>query len=387
RMAGMDDMEALEGGEEDSAAAQEEGRDFESKSLPTRALVIAAGVIMNFLFAWFLYAVIGMAWGVRESPPPVVADVVEERVPEGAGALLDISPGSRIVAVNGNAVASFDEAQRRMAMAPETVTLSFEDGTTVAVPVPSTDSARADLALSLEPALAVDPVIGQVVEASAAEVAGMEAGDRVVEVAGQPVTTWQEFVAGIEGSPGAAVPLIVERDGQRVTLEVVPEARAVPSHPDRQVGRIGVTALQSAAAAYPRERLGPVAAIGHGAQETWTITVTIIDYLVGLFTGDASPRDVGGPILIYQLSEQVVQVGLDAFLNFMALFSVNLAILNLLPIPILDGGQLLFLAVEGVRGRPLTVEQRMRLSQVGLVMVVMIMVWALANDILRLFGL
>ncbi|MGH7461400.1 MAG: site-2 protease family protein, partial [Longimicrobiales bacterium] len=96
---------------------------------------------------------------------------------------------------------------------------------------------------------------------------------------------------------------------------------------------------------------------------------------------------VGGPIQIAQLSGQVVRAGLEAFLSFMALFSVNLAVLNLLPIPVLDGGHLMFLAVEGIRGRALSLEQRMRLSQVGFVIVLAIMVWAVANDVLRLFGL
>jgi regulator of sigma E protease len=347
--------------------------------------VISAGVIMNMLFAWFLFAVIAMAWGVRESPAPVLGDVVEDLVPAEARALLDLEPGTRIVAVNGAAVADWSDVQRRMAMAPDSITLATDRGAPITVPVPSNDSVRSALVLSLEPRLAVPPTIGTVVEGSAAEVGGVRPRDRVIEAARQPVSSWQDFVRAVESRPGEPVPLVVEREGERVSLIVVPEPTAPAAAPDRAVGRIGVRAAPSDP--YPRTRLGPLGAVAHGATQTWSVTVMILDYLVGLFTGEASPRDVGGPILIYQISGQVVQVGLDALLDFMALFSINLAILNLLPIPILDGGQLVFLAVEGIRGRALSVEQRMRLSQVGLVLIVAIMVWALANDVLRLFGL
>jgi len=386
KMAGMEDMEALEGGEHDAVAARASGRDFESKSLPARALVISAGVIMNLLFAWLVFAVIAMIWGIREAPPPVVGDVNEERVPVEAAAMLEVQPGWRVVAVNGDPVADWNAVQRAMAMAPDTIRLAFADAPPITVPVPGNDSVRAALITSLEPRVDLEPWIGTVVEGSPAERAGLQEGDRVVEVAGGAVTTWQEFVAGVERRPGEPVSLVVLREDQRVSLTVTPSAEPVPAS-GAVVGRIGIGSALSPLAAYPRERLGPVDAVVHGASETWATTVLILDFLANLFTGDASPRDVGGPILIYQISGQVVQVGFDAFLDFMALFSINLAILNLLPIPILDGGQLLFLAVEGIRGRALSVEQRMRLSQLGLVLVVAIMVWALANDVLRLFGL
>jgi regulator of sigma E protease len=117
------------------------------------------------------------------------------------------------------------------------------------------------------------------------------------------------------------------------------------------------------------------------------VVVLTADFLRDLFTGKTSARTVGGPIQIGQLSGRVARLGLEPFLTFMALFSVNLAVLNLLPIPVLDGGHLMFLLVEGVRGRALSLEQRMRLSQVGFVIVLAIMVWAVANDVLKLFGL
>ena len=386
RMAGMDDMEELEGGEHDAAEARARGRDFESKSLPVRALVLAAGVIMNVLFAWFLFAVIGMVWGVRQAPEPVVGDVREELVVAGSASILDAPIGDRVTAVNGTPVSDWDEVQRAMAPLRDTLRLAFAASPDLTVPLPEADSARLMVLNALEPRVQMDAVVGNVEESSPAARAGIRPGDRVVEVAGRPVDGWQAMVLGVESSPGAEIPVVVERDGERVAVTVTPEAAPV-GETGRTVGRIGVGSLNRLIDAYPREHMGPVRAVVHGGEETWQFTVMIVEYLGGLFTGKASPRDVGGPILIYQISEQVVQVGLDAYLNFMALFSINLAILNLLPIPILDGGQLLFLAVEGVRGKALSVDQRVRLSQVGLVLVVAIMVWALANDVLRLFGL
>jgi regulator of sigma E protease len=380
RMAGMEDMEALEG-EHDSETARRTGRDFESKSVPVRAVVIAAGVVMNVLFAWFLYTLIAVAWGIRTIPEPVVGDVVEERVPAAASALLDIPMGARVATVNGQAVTDFSDVQRLMAMARDTIRLEFENAPAVTVPVPAADTERTEMILSLEPRRPAPAVVGQVADGSPAEQAGLREGDRVVAVAGEPIADWQELVAALEGRPGEAVPLTVERERRRVELTVTPEAREIEAS-DRPVGRVGIGGT-----ALPRERLGPVAAAAWGGSETLRITRLILDFLAGLFTGAASPRDVGGPILIYQITDQVARIGLVAFLDFMALFSINLAILNLLPIPILDGGQLLFLAVEAVRGKPLSVEQRMRLSQLGLVLIVAIMVWALANDFLRLFGL
>jgi regulator of sigma E protease len=376
RMAGMEDMEALEG-EHDATVARSTGRDFESKSLPVRAMVISAGVIMNALFAWFLYAVISMAWGVVSVPPPVVAGVIEELVPADSRALLDIRPGARITHVNGRSVSDFTDVQQMMAMAPDTIRIEFADAPPVTVRVPTGDALRRDMVMSLEPEFVIRPVVRQLEQGSPAEVAGLRVGDEVVAVNGQPISDWRELVVALEDNPGATLELRVARGEQLLTLSVTPETRVVG---DRTVGRIGIGGAL-------RERLGPVAAVVHGGQQTVRVTRMILDFLRGLFTGGASPRDVGGPILIYQITDQVARGGLAPFLEFMALFSINLAILNLLPIPILDGGQLVFLAVEGIRGKALSVDQRVRLSQLGLVLIVAIMVWALANDFLRLFGL
>lgn len=386
RMAGMDDMEALEGGEHDAGEARSAGRDFESKSLAWRALVISAGVIMNMLFAWLLFSLIGLVWGIRQTPDAVVGNVVEERVTADTRGLLDVPLDARIEAVNGQAVSDWTAFQQALADASDTVRITFANAPSLTLPAPESDSARALLVNAFEPRVRIPADIGEVVDGSPAAAAGLQPGDRIVGVAGEPVDGWQEMVAAVESRPAESAEVTVLREGERVTLTLTPEAREF-EEAGITAGRIGVGRAAQLADGLERQRMGAVAAVVYGAEETWRFTVLIVDYLAGLFTGEASARDVGGPILIYQISGQAVQVGLDAYLRFMALFSINLAILNLLPIPILDGGQLMFLAVEGIRGRALSVEQRVRLSQVGLVLVVAIMVWALANDVLRLFGI
>jgi regulator of sigma E protease len=132
------------------------------------------------------------------------------------------------------------------------------------------------------------------------------------------------------------------------------------------------------------ERVGPVAAVGDGGRATWGTVSLVAGMLKQLATGQISPRNMGGLLSIGEASGETARLGLEVFLGFLAMFSVNLAVLNLLPIPILDGGHLMFLAFEAVRGRPLSVESRIRLSQVGLVLVVALMLWANGNDVVRL---
>jgi regulator of sigma E protease len=150
-----------------------------------------------------------------------------------------------------------------------------------------------------------------------------------------------------------------------------------------EIGRLGIAADHQISF----RRMGVGAAVTYGFATTWETTATIVGLLGDLFTGKESLRSLGGPLAIGQLSGQAARYGIETFLQWMALLSVNLAVLNLLPIPVLDGGQLVFIGVEGLRGRPLSIEQRLRLSHVGLIIVVGIMVWAITNDFLRLFGI
>ncbi|HEX7089768.1 MAG TPA: RIP metalloprotease RseP [Longimicrobiales bacterium] len=393
KMAGMEEMERIEGGKvEDGASApvsdaglvQEQPtpgpREFESKSLPARTLVISAGVLMNFVFAFLVFSGSAAVWGVPDVPPPRIAAVAEELLPPGTEALAQVPPNMEVTAVGDRSVEDWADLTTALRIArPGPTTLLLADGRTIMVELPASDSLREAL---IEGALQPEypPVIGRVLPGTPAERAGLAPGDSVVRADGRPVRIWQDLLAVVSSSTGRPIELVVQRGAERLSVAVVPEAETAAAG-DSAVGRIGVIFVP------PRERPGLVGAFVHGARETWDMVALTVEFLGRLFTGDVSPRSVGGPILIGQFSGQVVRLGLEPFLRFMAIFSINLAVLNLLPIPVLDGGHLLFLAVEAVRGRALSLQQRVRLTQVGLVIVVAIMVWALANDVLRLLGL
>jgi regulator of sigma E protease len=382
KMAGMEgDAEALEGGAIEEV--REPGpRDFDVKPLWARAWVISAGVIMNFLFAFLVFTVLGLAYGESVDPTTRVAVRTSEAV--GSYAPLQTLPlGAELTRVGGHAVASWDEVQAAVLGAPVgPLTLEFANHAPLVLEMARGDSVRLALLRAMQPLHA--PIIGEVVPGTPAAAAGLRTGDRVLTAAGEPIESWTAFEDAIRVRPGAPLPLEVARGGEHVALIATPsEAKELnPEMRQVAVGKLGVAPKVE----IEHRRLGVGEAIAHGAEATWSTSVSIVRFLGDLITGAASARNLGGPIAIGQLSGQAARFGLESFLGFMALLSINLAVLNLLPIPILDGGHLLFLAVEAVRGRPLSVEQRIRLSHLGLIVVVGIMVWAIANDVLRVFG-
>ena len=393
KMAGMGEeeaFEALEGGADEGAEAREPGdRDFDAKSLPARALVISAGVLMNFAFAVVAFAVIGGIWGVPPEPPARLGGVEPSALPPGTYALSGIPPGSRVDSVGGRAVSSWRDLSMALATAEAgPVTLHVHDLGPVTITLPKEDSLRSSLLGALQPDFSIPAVLSEVESGSPADSAGLRAGDRVVEADGKPVRGWQDFVQTIKSHPGTPVALTVERDGSRVPVRVVPDVRTVAGAGDTL--RYGLLGVRADAGILDRRfapvRVGPIQAVGHGFEQTWTWIRTTVDIVVGLVTGRVSARSLGGPIMIGKVSGQAARMGISALLHFMAILSINLAILNLLPVPVLDGGHLLFLGIEGVRGRPLSLDTRLRWTKVGLVLVAALMIWAIASDVLRLFG-
>ncbi|HEX2167880.1 MAG TPA: RIP metalloprotease RseP [Longimicrobiales bacterium] len=399
KMAGMEEMEHIEGGPatvNDTVGAENEGeleevaerprgpRDFESKSLPWRALVISAGVIMNLLFAFLVFSASAGIWGVAADPGTRIGSVDEEDLTAGAAPLAAIPPGALVTAINNEPVTTWRDMGLALttARAGETQ-ISFEDHPPVTFTLPSDDEEKAGIINSFNPALPAGAVLTQIVAGGPAAEAGLRPGDHVLQAGGTAVPTWHDFVDVVERSPGAPVPLVIERDGERVQLTVTPEDRVLEN--SLRVGRIGAYGPDPAAY-MPRVRQGPVDAVVHGARQTWDVTALTLDFLGGMFTGRHSARNIGGPIMIGEMSGRFARAGAEAFLGFMAILSVNLAVLNLLPIPVLDGGHLVFLGAEAVRGKPLSIEARMRATQVGFVFIILLMTWAIGNDVLRLFG-
>ena len=397
KMAGMEEMESVEGKESPEeglpdpvpdpvtdaglvgkAGSAEADRTFDSKSVPARALVISAGVLMNWLFAVVAFAVIALAWGIPKLPDARIASVDEELLPAGTEALARVPAGARIIAVGDRSVTDWRELEYALAIAPPgSVTIHFADLDAVSVVIPETEEGRIQLSQALHPLL--EPRIGTVQAGYPADLAGLRPGDHVSEIAGEPISTWQEMVRVVESHPERTLSISVLRDGEAVRLTIVPRAVEDPAT-EEVVGRIGVTPTW-------RQQAGIAASVAYGGKETWDFTVRVVTVVRDLVMGRVSPRQLGGPIMIGQVSGETARAGLQAFLTFMAILSINLAVLNLLPIPVLDGGQLVFLAVEGIRGKALSQGLRIRLTQIGVALVFLLILLAVYNDVLRLFGL
>ncbi len=388
KMAGLEDegiSGELEGGR--SPTPIDPARAFDRQPLPARLLVICAGVTMNMIFAFVVYAGLAFAGALQPDNTATtrVDSIVAADLPAQGNALGALHRGDRITTVNGDSVRTWGDLRLKLAGAPAPIRIGVAGrAEPVVVDVPDADTtARLALVLALNPFL--DPVVASVVGGGAgAAKAGMHAGDRIFKVAGDTVVSWGDFARVARAHPGQSMSVEVLRDSGRVALTVVPDRRDEQdpvTHQTRTIGVVGV------AAAYPKlPRPGLVGAIRLGWDETRDRAGLILSFLGNFVTGRASPRELGGPLLIGQIAGQAARVGLGFFLSFIAFLSINLAILNLLPIPILDGGQVVFLLAEAVRRKPLSIELRMRLSQIGFVVLLGIMIYATSNDVWRWLG-
>lgn len=382
KMQGMEDevMEHLEGGAPESPRKPDPS-DFDAKPLWARAFVISAGVIMNILFAVVLNGAVAGIWGFPEPVTTRVMAVVESTLPAGTEALAGISPGAEIVRIGDIEPVSWSQVQRAFldGSAGPVVVATVSPSARFEVMIPESFEDRRALALSLDSW--IDPIIGGVEQGSPADDAAIESGDRVTSVAGAPVASWSDLLREIGARPGERVEIGLARDGTELLR--VAELDAIEGEGGER-GRLGVTSVLPETV---NVRFGPAEAAAFGVNRTVLDTRRILAFLGDLVTLNVSPRDVGSIGTIAVVSGRAAAEGMAAFLSFMALFSINLAVLNMLPIPVLDGGHMVFLGLELVRGQKLTVAQRVRWSQVGLVVVVGIMVWALGNDLLRFLGL
>jgi regulator of sigma E protease len=373
---------ALEGGA--PTAVVPPNRVFEAKPIWQRMVVILAGVTMNALFAWAMFSFLAYKNGRQIDPVTTVGRVLTEGLPQEAAALKQIAPGSKITRINGDTVTSWDEIVNEIAnvSAPE-VRIDLDRGQTVVLPIhPDALEERLKAAHALQPFRA--PVIGEVLPDKPAARAGIRKGDSVVAVNGRQVGQWYDVLEQVQSGVGHTLALTVSRNGERREVQMQPYTDTVPGldGKPKPIGRIGIAVAND----FISQKLNLAEAIGEGRRATAGASTQVVRTVRGLFSGRISGRNVGGPILIGQLAGESARMGLDTFLGFMALISINLAILNLLPVPVLDGGQFLFLLAEAVIRRPLPVKLRERLTTVGLVLIILLMGLAFSNDFRRLFG-
>jgi regulator of sigma E protease len=362
---------------------------FALKPLWARFLIVFAGPGMNFVLAAVIASAV-LATAGRPVWPPVLGNVVPDG-PAAAG----LATGDTIVAIDDRSVTYWEDVDRAVA-GSEGRALKFtvrRDGeervVTVTprrrtVPDPVFRDPREVWDIGTGPRAV--PRISAVTADSPAARAGLQPGDVVREVAGVPVYSPEELVEQIRTRPGQAVPITVERDGRPLTLSVTPEA-VVERSPGGDETEIGKIQAGIATKAVSFEAYDPLRAVWYGLRWTKDTTVITLTGLWKLVVGTIERTNIGGPIQIASMAGQQAREGLVQLAMFTAVISVNLAILNLLPIPMLDGGHLLFFVIEAVLGRPLSLRKREMAQQVGLVLLLALMVFAVYNDLVRIGAL
>lgn len=360
---------------------------FAAKPLWARFLIVFAGPGMNFVLAAVIASLV-LATAGRPVWSAVVGRVSEGGPAERAG----LRAGDVVRAVDGRPVAYWEDVDRALeAAAGRPLTLTVERGGTrltvpvtprrTTVPDPIFRELRSVWDLGAGPRSV--PYVTSIGAGSPAEAAGLRVGDVIVAVAGERVYTADELVRAIRARPRQTVALVVEREGRPLTLQVTPEVlpETGPGGQTVEVGRIQAGIGNKPAAFEP---YGPGTALWYGALWTRDTTVITLKGLWKVVTGALDRSNIGGPILIASEAGRQAREGPSALAMFTAFISVNLAVLNLLPVPILDGGHLLFFLIEAVRGRPLSLRKREAAQQLGFLLLLLLMIFALYNDLARL---
>ena len=230
----------------------------------------------------------------------------------------------------------------------------------------------------------IPAVVGNVSPESPAMQAGLVEGDKIVRINGRPIEFWLDMKRVVTKNAGRDLVLLIEREGRRINLHVVPKLtkdKNIFGEPIQE-GRLGIRAPNTRVyKSYP-----PHVALWKGTVRTYELTKLTVLAVIKLIQGTIPAKSIGGPIMIIQMTGEQAKVGLFSYISFLALLSINLGILNLLPIPILDGGHIVFLSLEAVMARPLSIRWREIAQQVGLVLIITLMLFALLNDITRIIG-
>jgi regulator of sigma E protease len=346
-----------------------------------RIAIALAGPAANFVLAFVIFWFISVAGSMQ--PLPMV-DVPE---PDSPLARAGLDAPAQIVAIDANDILGWQAAQLTLSRRlgdTGAIEFTFKDLRSAVIrtlEVPINEWHSGDVEPNFITSLGLKPttfsVVGEVVEDSAAERAGLETGDFVVAVDGSPVHYWRDWVEVIESHPKDVIALSVRRGGRAISVQAQPDERVTSDGVKH--GFLGV------GPAYVEVAYGPFEAIAEGLSQTWEKTAMTLEFLKKMIFGQVSVRNLVGPVGIAQVAGQVVQSSWLQFVTVMALMSISVGIMNLLPIPLLDGGHILFNSIEVVTGKPVPERVQVVGVQIGLALVGGLFVLATYNDILRIF--
>jgi regulator of sigma E protease len=378
-------------GEDEAEAITPDDRrqSFVHQGLWGKVLIVAAGPGFNFILAYLIFA----AWLSTGYTLPVpsfkdIAPVIEAVAADSPAAKAGLMVGDQIKKIDGRDIATRVElldAAAKGKGAPLTLEV-LRDGrvqtitiTPIATPGQSVQKDETGYYLGIEE---IPPVVNEVVPGKPAAAAGFKEGDRVLSIEGTPIHTWTQMTGLVKESPGKTLHVDVLREGQRISLTVTPIAETTTVNGQSvQIGKIGIAGPDRSL----MRSANPLAALYNGLEATWKWTELTVVGLYKMIVGDISSKNIGGPLTIAKISGEAAAQGPSNVIFLIALLSINLGVLNLLPIPILDGGHLLFFLIEGILRKPLGERQRELAQQVGLVLLVGVMIFAFWNDLERIF--
>jgi regulator of sigma E protease len=372
-------------GREQSISDVERTEAFDQKTIGQRFAIVAAGPAINLIFAALVYALISMI-GVQ-TPVPVAGELPAETA-------MKTRLPAEVVSFDGRPMESWERVsiamvdvigdQKTVQIGLRPLDSSVVNTVTMPVPVDLITDESPLVSFGVRPwSPPIEAEFARVIPGGAAEAAGLLVGDRVIAVNGEPVADWSEFVSAIKVAYGLSTDVTIERGNLTQTVTVVPETREGPAGP---YGFLGVAPLVKP---LPPELIrtvqeNPIKALWVGVERTIEMSWLTVESIGKMISGVLSPENLSGPLTIARVAGDSASSGWYAYLSFIAYLSVSLGVLNLLPIPVLDGGHLVFFAVEWLRGKPVSEQTQMQGIRIGMVLLMGLMFFAFYNDLMRL---
>jgi regulator of sigma E protease len=368
----------------DEISDEDRARAYNLQPVGKRILIVLAGPVFNILFAAILFIALFLA-GIPVARP-YIGKIAEQSPAANAG----LMTGDKVVAINGIAVESWDDIDASTNKNPgKPLLFRIErEGTIAEIPVTPVKKSEKNIFgeerevwdIGIVPLIPSE--IGEVVKGSSADKAGLKKGDRVIEIEGKTIKMWQDLTAIIHESPGKSLRFRIKRDDHTMELSITPERSTftMPTGERKEIGLIGVRPMTSDF----MKRFNLIDATNLGIRKTWETSFLTFVVVIKLIQRIVPADTLGGPIMIFQMAGEQAALGAMSFFAFMAVLSINLGVLNLLPIPILDGGHVMFLTFEAIRRKPLSERVMMIAQKVGLMFIVTLMAFVLYNDFLRI---